>query len=375
METDDRHPMDELRDSMTRRSAPLVLAGMLVVTLAACGTADGGPVVAGGTATPTTSTGTTPAAPDPTDRPPPATAAAPVTSLPETTAPSEGSSTTAASTTVPIRCDGTDGPIETGSGRSVVLRTNGIAAPAPTILVIHGFTGTPTSAERVVGLTEVGNAAGVAVAYPEGTPVIPGGFGWNTGAAVFATRDVDDVGAIAEMVEAIVATGCVDPERVTIAGESNGAGMTLAALCAPGLAGVFRSAIMVIPAIDEGVIERCAGNGGPATPLAAVIGRIDTTAPIEGANGLLPQRAWFDEVAAWRGCAGVDERGALTPLVELAVGRGCDSCTEFFTVADGPHTWPGTEIGNGGSTPGTFDLNRRIVADVVAAEPGCLGDR
>ena len=48
------------------------------------------------------------------------------------------------------------------------------------------------------------------------------------------------------------------------------------------------------------------------------------------------------------------------------------TCTELFTVADGPHTWPGTQIGNGGSTPGTFDLNRRIVADVLATEPGCL---
>jgi polyhydroxybutyrate depolymerase len=241
--------------------------------------------------------------------------------------------------------------------------------------VIHGFTGTPSGIERVADLTEVANAAGIAVAYPEGTPVEPGGFGWNTGAAVFATTDVDDVAAIADMIDTIVATGCVDRARVTVTGESNGAGMTLAAMCGPDLAGAFRSAVMVIPAIDGGVLERCDGNGASGTPLTVAIGGIDTTAPVDGGNGLLPQRAWFDQVAAWRGCADIGIPETITSLVDYVAGRGCGSCTELFTVADGPHTWPGTRFGNGGSTPGTFDLNRRIVADVLASEPGCLRDR
>jgi polyhydroxybutyrate depolymerase len=241
--------------------------------------------------------------------------------------------------------------------------------------VIHGFTGTPSGIERVIDLTDVANAAGITVAYPQGTEVGPGGFGWNSGAAVFATTGVDDAAAISEMIDTIVATGCVDRGAITITGESNGAGMALAALCSPGLGGAFRSAVMVIPAIDAGVLERCAGNGAPDTPLAVAVGLIDTTAPVDGGNGLLPQRAWFDEVATWRGCSGVDERGALTSLVDHAAGANCRRCTEIFTVADGPHTWPGTRVGNGGSTPGTFDLNRRIVANVIAPVAGCLSAR
>ena len=302
---------------------------------------------------------------------------APSETAPVETAPLETSaaSTTAAPTTVPIPCDGTDGTISTRSGRAVTLRTTGIGIAAPTILVIHGFTGTPAGIERIADLTDVANTAGIAVAYPEGTEVSPGGFGWDTGAAVFATSGVDDVAAISEMIDAIVATGCVDRDAITITGESNGAGMTLAALCAPTLAGAFRSAVMVIPAIDDGVLERCGGNGAPDTPLAAVIGLIDTTAPVDGGNGLLPQHIWFDEVATWRGCGPVQALGAMTPLVDQAAGTDCRSCTEILTVADGPHTWPGTPLGNGGSTPGTFDLNRRIIADALAAEPGCLSER
>jgi len=342
-----------------------VATAVLVAMTAACGGNDEA-LVTEGTVAPATTTET------------PAVSLDEATTTPSDAEPRETnttSTTTAAPTTVPIRCDGTDGRITTRSGRAVTLRTEGIASAGPTILVIHGFTGTPTGIERIADLTDVANTAGIAVAYPEGTEVSPGGFGWNTGAAVFATSSVDDVAAISEMIDAIVATGCVDPGAITITGESNGAGMTLAALCAPELSGAFRSAVMVIPAIDAGVLERCAGNGASDTPLAAVIGLIDTTAPVDGGNGLLPQRIWFDEVAMWRGCSGVEVLGALTPFVDRAAGTGCRSCTEIFTVADGPHTWPGTPLGNGGSTPGTFDLNRRIVADALATEPGCLSER
>ena len=282
----------------------------------------------------------------------------------------DGPATTVAPA-APMRCDGTDGTLLTESGRSITLRAAGTDTPTSTLLVIHGFTGTPDGIERVADLTATANAAGIAVAYPQGTPVSPGGFGWNTGAAVFATSSVDDVGALAEMIDAIVATGCVDRDRITITGESNGGGMTLAALCAPRLAGAFRSAVMVVPAVDGGVLDRCAGNGAAQVPLAVAIGAIDTTTPVEGGNGLLPQRQWFDEVAGWRGCTAVEDGATLTPTVELAVGVDCGSCTELFVVADGPHTWPGTRFGNGGSTPGTFDLNRRIIADALAATPGC----
>ncbi len=354
----------------------------VVALLTACGGGGDEPLATDDTVSPTTTaetiptTATTPDASTTTAAPRSSSAAS--TTPPAEPAPLEtnaAGTTPPAPTTAPVPCDGTEGRITTPSGRAVILRTAGIAVAAPTILVIHGFTGTPSGVERIADLTEAANTVGIAVAYPEGTAVSPGGFGWNSGAATFATSGVDDVAAISEMIEAIVATGCVDPAAITITGESNGAGMTLAALCAPELADAFRSAVMVIPAIDRGVLERCAGNGAPFTPLAAVIGLIDTTAPVDGGNRLLPQRTWFDEVAAWRGCGGVDASGALTPFVDYAAGTSCHTCTEIFTVADGPHTWPGTRFGNGGSTPGTFDLNRRIIADALAAEPGCLSAR
>lgn len=272
-------------------------------------------------------------------------------------------------------CDAADGTLVTPSGRRITLRPARVDGAAPTLMVMHGFTGTPAGIERVADLTDEANATGLAVAYPEGTPVSPGGFGWNSGAAVFATSGIDDVTAIAEMIDAIVATGCVDPGRITLTGESNGGGMTLAALCDPSLADVFRSAVMVVPAVDRGVLDRCNRRGGGTTPLAVAVGAIDTTTPLDGGNGLLGQRDWFEEVAEWRDCTDVVRRPPLSATVDTVAGVGCDACTELFVVADGPHTWPGTRVGNAGSTPGTFDLNRRIIADASAPAAGCLSER
>ncbi len=305
-------------------------------------------------------------------------ASTPTTSLTTalTTTPEIATTTTTSSTTVapPPVCVPTP-ELTTPSGRGVTLRAEGLSGPSPAILVIHGYTGTPAGIERVADLTAPGEANGIAVAYPHGTPTDVGGLAWDTGARVFANSGVDDVAALDEMLTEIEATGCVDLDRVVITGESNGGGMTLAALCDSRLAGRFRSAVMVIPAIDDGVLEGCGDDVDRATPLIAVVGRLDRTAPFDGGNGLLPQLDWFERIATSRGCAGVDAGVAITPFADRYVASECGACTELIAVADGPHTWPGSPEGNGDLVAGTFDLNRRIVEDLLAPEPGCLGTR
>ncbi len=302
----------------------------------------------------------------------------PVSTLPVDSVPAAPSIPEAVSSPAPasvVMCDQTDGVMTTPSGRRITLRAAGLSSPSPTILVLHGYTGTPTGIERVAELTEAANVAGIAVAYPEGTATSRGGFGWNSGARVFATSGVNDVTALREMIDAVIASGCVDANRITLSGESNGAGMTLAALCAPEVRSLLRSAVLVIPAVDEGVLARCAASSRPL-PLSAVAGQIDRTAPFEGGNGLLPQQAWFDAVAAsMQRCRSVGSPEALSGNVAVWAGEGCGACTELIAVGDGPHTWPGTSVGSGGLTPGDFDLNRRIIADVLAEEPGCLSSR
>ena len=201
-----------------------------------------------------------------------------VSPAPSTTAPPAPSTTAAPVATLP--CTPTDGVLTTASGRHVLVRANGAAPGSPLVLILHGYTGTPTGIERYAEFTAMANAVSVVVAYPEGTPIVEfDGFGWATGSSIFSTSGLDDAGAVVEMLDAVIATGCVDPSRITIAGESNGAAMSLVAVCDARLRDRIANLVMVIPAVDDGVLAHCAPDGRPL-PMSVVAGLKDRTAPL-----------------------------------------------------------------------------------------------
>jgi poly(3-hydroxybutyrate) depolymerase len=254
----------------------------------------------------------------------------------------------------------------------VLLRAGGAAGPAPTIIVLHGYTGTPTGIERYAELTAAANEAGVVVAYPEGTPTRDGGFGWNTGASIFSTGAADDVAALSEMLDALVATGCVDPAHVILTGESNGGAMALVAGCDAALSGRFTRLVLVNAAVDAGVLDMCDTPPVPP-PITVVAGRLDGTVPVEGSDRFLPVDHWFAETVKVAGrCATVEDTAPLTGLVSRRIGVDCANCTELLIIADGTHTWPGTSQGVDGLTPGTLDLNGLLISAARVMTSGCL---
>ncbi len=310
------------------------------------------------------------------------------TTIPTTTMPAPAITTTVPITTAPqptilatttvatAKCRTTGGVISTASGRHVVLRSKGLTGPSPTVLVLHGYTGTPAGIEKYSELTALANSDGVAVAYPEGTATQQGGFGWSTGAGMFATSGVDDVQALSDMVDAVVATGCVDPQRLVISGESNGAGMALVAICDRRLWGRFAAAVLVIPAVDDGVLARCQLNPSrPPIGLSVVAGKLDQTVGYAyGRPPLLPAEQWFATAASLvNRCTAVPPvHNQVDEFAERLTSTGCAVCTEMFAVADGTHTWPGSTRGTGGLRPGTFELNRRLVALARQPTQSCL---
>lgn len=274
-----------------------------------------------------------------------------------------------------VKCIAKGGTMTTTAGRHVVLRLPGFDGPVPTIIVMHGYTGTPAGIEKYSELTQLANANGVAVMYPEGTATSSGGFGWATDAGMFATSGVDDVAALGEMIDATVATGCVDPKRLVISGESNGAGMALVALCDGRLRGHFAAAVLVIPAVDNAVLNHCLDAGTLPIGLSVVAGKLDRTVGYaDGRPPLLPAEEWFAKAASLvNSCdAQAPRRTAVDEFVERLVMGGCRACSVMFAVADGTHTWPGSSRGTGGLTPGTFDLNPRLVALALNPQQGCL---
>ena len=352
----------------------LNLGVVLALSLAACG--GGGPLSVGeSTSSVGLDVGVLPSAQPPSVESLPTTIAVaptvttgpPATPIVTTTTPAPPASS--------VKCIAAGGDMTTTTGRHVVLRLPGLGGPVPTIIVMHGYTGTPAGIEKYSELTKLANANGVAVMYPEGTATSSGGFGWATDAGMFATSGVDDVAALSGMIDATVATGCVDPQSLVISGESNGAGMALVALCDSRLRGHFATAVLVIPAVDNAVLNHCLGAGALPIGLSVVAGKLDRTVGYaDGRPPLLPAEEWFAKAASLvNGCASqAPQRTAVDEFVERLDMAGCAACSEMFVVADGTHTWPGSSRGTGGLRPGTFDLNPRLVALALNPQQGCL---
>jgi len=255
------------------------------------------------------------------------------------------------------------------------MRAAGVIAPSPTIIVMHGYSGSPAGIEKYSELTALANSEGVTVLYPEGTATPAGGFGWSTGAGLFATTGTDDVEALQEMIDIAERTGCVDPARLIISGESNGAGVVLVAICDERLQRVFSAAVLVIPAIDERVLAHCDPTRAVPIGVSIVAGRLDQTVGYdEGRAPFLSAEQLFARVAAVvNACQPRPPvRTAIDALVERLVIADCTACSEMFTVADGSHTWPGSAQGSGGQVPGTFTLSRRLVDLALNPDQTCL---
>jgi polyhydroxybutyrate depolymerase len=231
--------------------------------------------------------------------------------------------------------------------------------------MLHGYTSSPGDIETSSGWTDYVASADAVVAYPQGQPLSGhAGFGWTTGSARFSNAGSDDVAFILEIVDSLVAQYCVDPARVVLTGESNGAALVVRTACDPRSAGHFILVAPVIPAIDEGVTGHC--GEGPAVPLVAIASKLDRTVPYDGhyASGVVPldaQEKWFLRVArGLNGCDTDQVRRAALHDGERIVPAACAAPTELVAVSDGHHTWPGGPSGTAGLQPGSFDAKAYV---------------
>lgn len=106
---------------------------------------------------------------------------------------------------------------ETLAGRSVEI-TDGrsdTANSAPLIIAMHGFIGTSSSMRKKSRFDELARKHGFVVAYPNGVSRR-----WNDGRS--SRNRIDDVGYLSKLISTMVADGRADPDRIYLAGHSNG---------------------------------------------------------------------------------------------------------------------------------------------------------
>ena len=236
----------------------------------------------------------------------------------------------------------------------------------PLVLVLHGGGGNAANAERMTGFSGKADSEGFIVAYPEGTSRFRDRLlTWNAGhcCGYAMLNRVDDTGFIRTLIDTLIKDYPVDPQRVYVAGMSNGSMMAhrlgrelpdrIAAI-APVVATVFGdekmpqqavSAIMFNGMQDTSVPHaggspggRFAGawDGTPAKPA------LDQVTFWSGANGCKPDAA--------AGTAGQDHGPYLYWQSNCPAGLG----VELYLVKDTGHAWPGGQRGSlRGNDPGS----------------------
>jgi polyhydroxybutyrate depolymerase len=210
--------------------------------------------------------------------------------------------------------------------RFLLAVTSTAAGPGglPLIVSLHGHGGRAADHEASTSLAARGREAGFVVATPEalGDPRR-----WN-----FDHRPdgPDDYAFVAELIDHLVGRACVDPERVHVAGSSNGAAFAGFFACTP--PGRVAAVAMVIATVPP----TCPADVTPS--VLTIRGTADATVPYDGAPAVAA--AWADH----DGCPGPPRSDEPHPGVTRTTYDRCagGGRVALATVEGGVHAWPGS---------------------------------
>lgn len=228
----------------------------------------------------------------------------------------------------------------------------------PLVLLLHGGGGNARQIERTTGMSEKSDKEGFIAVYPDGTGRVENVYVWNSGFCCASAYEdnVDDVGFIKALINEVKSSYAIDPDRIYIAGFSNGGMMThrlgselsdLVAAIAP-VSGAYGGKFLAIS--PSYTIPEPADN----VPVIAFHGREDEVVPYEG--GLPPKKvngnsysfaSVADAVKAWLSFnenSGVAEE-TTSSNGNIIVKRYSDGSNNaevvLYTIVDGLHAWPG----------------------------------
>ncbi|MBV6509560.1 MAG: hypothetical protein JJLCMIEE_02654 [Acidimicrobiales bacterium] len=233
--------------------------------------------------------------------------------------------------------------------------------PLPLVVSLHGLTMTSDMQAVATGFEDLAERDGAVVVTPDGYGAVQF---WNI---IDHELAQDDVAFIAELLEELEGTLCIDTGRVYATGISNGALMSgvLACRLPESFAAIGSVAgIMTLPPCEDGepvAVLAIHGTDDAIVPyeggLSASIEAFLHSTDLLGLEGGLDAQAEAipvldealppveDAAAEWAeidGCAPDPEESAVSEEVTLLNWGGCEDNTEvsFYVVEGGGHTYP-----------------------------------
>ncbi len=232
--------------------------------------------------------------------------------------------------------------LETTSGgqtrEALVIEPTEVTGSAPAIVLLHYNGG---NSYTMANATDAGRWAaenGAFVIMPEAA-----GRKWNDNPAL--DTGVDDVAYLRDVIENAKRTLPIDPERIYMAGMSNGGFMVERFACQHGT--LLAGAAVIAATVRNSQLEECAF--APAVPMMIVQGTWDLVVPYSHPIAMLPAREHF---AFWAQRNGCDQSGAVEYPIPDQLQDGTtttvtrvDDCNSgapvaLYTVDHGGHTWP-----------------------------------
>ena len=213
------------------------------------------------------------------------------------------------------------------------------STPVPLVFDFHGYTNTAAVQNGFSGMDDLADAEGFIAVHPEGTGALQS---WNAGVCcgTAASEEVDDVGFVRAMLEALASMACIDRSRVYATGFSNGGFLAHRLACE---ASDIIAAIAPVAGVIGVPMDAC--DPPRAVPVMHFHGTFDTIVPYTGSalNGFPSVE---DTIAHWV------ERNGCTDEAESTFDMGdshCethDSCAggaevTLCTIEGGAHVWPG----------------------------------
>lgn len=195
-------------------------------------------------------------------------------------------------------------------------------ARLPAVIVLHGMPSSGPSVQNASNMDVLAEEAGLLAVYPT-----------NPRSRWEAAASGADLEFISDLIDELVETWHADPDRIYVAGTSNGGDMTLAV--GANLGDKVAGVAPVVPAGTGEVYDAVAELSAPL-PLVAFTGNFDIAYGQAGRDGV---DIWLDRADCTATATGTEPSGDGYEVESFSCAGGTPA--QIYQV-DGGHSWFGT---------------------------------